>query len=312
MKYVIGIDGGATKYLIKACRTDGQELASYSGSPASHYYLSQAEVVARINHHIDCCLTQFHGRREDCAFLVCGTTGIDTVGDLAIVRAFYASLTGFLCPMTLLSDAETALYTATGGVGAIVIAGTGSIAFGRNARGDTARCGGWPPCIMGDEGSGAWIGYRAVNHMSLLLDERVPPSPLSKSLAGVLKIKSKEDLMAICLNIQQRTWQDPGLSLLVNEAAQGGDDQAIAILREAAIHTFSLADAIINKLHLFDDPEFQVAAWGSAITKCPHHYTRFKSLIQEKYPHAHVLISKTDAATGACRLAISQLLKQTM
>ena len=90
------------------------------------------------------------------------------------------------------NDAQVAQFAVTGGVGAVVIAGTGSIAFGCNEKGQTARCGGWPPCIFGDEGSGSWISMRALNHLSLLMDGRARPSILSRMLNEVLHLERKE------------------------------------------------------------------------------------------------------------------------
>jgi glucosamine kinase len=63
----------------------------------------------------------------------------------------------------VVTDLETTLEAAFGdGAGVITIAGTGSIAYGRDARGLTARAGGWGLAIS-DEGSGQWIGRAAVS-----------------------------------------------------------------------------------------------------------------------------------------------------
>ena len=91
-------------------------------------------MLRRVNRNIDACLARFGGHRRDCAFLVCGTTGIDSDRDSRVVQEIYEGLSGFRCPVLCVNDAQVAQFAVTGGVGAVVIAGTGSIAFGCNER----------------------------------------------------------------------------------------------------------------------------------------------------------------------------------
>lgn len=307
MKYVLGVDSGGTKYLVRACTLDGEPLAAYVGLPAGHYRFEYAEVLRRVNDNIDKCLACFGGRREDCAYMVCGTTGLDSQRDQRVVNEIYGSLSGFTCPVVCVNDAQVAQFAVTGGVGAVVIAGTGSIAFGRNENGETARCGGWPPCIFGDDGSGTWIARKALYHMSLWLDHRVRPSPLSVLLTRELHIEKNEDLIGICIDIEHNCWHDPGLTKLVGQAAEQGDVYAAEILRNAARHTFALGDAVIQRLGLYKLPTFRIGAWGSAIVKSRLHYSEFRNLMMEKYANADVRIAQEDAAMGACRMALDRL-----
>ncbi len=307
MRYVLGIDSGGTKYLVRACAMDGAVIAEHIGEPAAHYRLSRDAAIDRIETNIDRCLELFGGAREDCAWLVCGTTGIDAESDREIVTALYESLRGFDCPIRCVNDAEVAHFAVTGGVGAVVIAGTGSVAFGRNTRGETARSGGWPVCIFGDEGSGTWIGYRALHHLTLRFDERVPSSVLSERLRRGLGVETREDLMAICGRIERMAWDDPGVSGMVDDAAEDGDPFALAILTDAADETFALADAVIRRLRLHEEPTFRVGAWGSAIVRSRVHFARFKELLEGRYGNVEVLIADVDAAMGACRMALAML-----
>lgn len=307
MRYVLGIDSGGTKYLVRACDLDGAVIAEYTGAPAAHYRLSGQDLLDRIDTNIDRCLAQFDGDRSDCAYLVCGTTGIDAESDRATVGAIYAALHGFECPTLCVNDAEVAQFAVTGGVGAVVISGTGSVAFGRNVRGETARSGGWPICIFGDEGSGTWIGYQALHHLSLWFDGRVRSSTLSERLLRDLRIGRREDLMAICIGIEQMAWEDPGLAAMVDAAAEDGDPYALDILRQAATQTVDLADSVIRKLALEREPGFTVGAWGSGIVNSRLHFESFKARLTERYANARVVIADVDAAMGACRMALAAL-----
>lgn len=305
MRYVLGIDSGGTKYLVTAQSLDGVRLARIQGPPALHYRMTAEQARLRIDENIDACLSRFNGKRGDCACIVCGTSGIDHPCDQVTVNNIYAGLQGFHCRTVCVNDAVIAHYAATGGVGVLIISGTGSVAFGRNAAGEEARCGGWPPVIFGDEGSGVWIGYMALNHLGQVFDGRRPPSRLSERLQKTLGISGGEGLIAVCIEIEHMRWADPGLSAEVDAAAGEGDEHAIGILREAARHTFALGDSIVRRLG-FDKKEetFRIGVWGSAITKSPLHFARLKESFEIKYPAAEVLISDKDASEGACGMAL--------
>src|SRR5438046_5923939 len=79
------------------------------------------------------------------------------------------------------------------GPGVVVIAGTGSIAYGRNAAGQTRRAGGWGFAIS-DEGSGYWIGRAAVGAAIHTLDEK-GKSPLLDTILKKWKLESLDELV---------------------------------------------------------------------------------------------------------------------
>lgn len=151
MKFVIGVDSGGTHYRIKACDLSGKCLGYTEGAPANHHYLNPEEMKLRIEGSLADCLGQFGGRIENLCMLVCGTTGIDSKEDYRRLMELYTGIGGSSCPVILMNDAELAHYTVTGGEGVLLISGTGSIVTGKNKNGKTARAGGWPLAILGDE-----------------------------------------------------------------------------------------------------------------------------------------------------------------
>lgn len=307
MKYVMGIDSGGTKFLVCVQNLSGENIAKYQGPSATDCKLSPEEAITRINENIDACLSKFSGRREECAYMVVGTAGLDHPEDQKIIDDLYNGLSGFKCPIYCVNDAVIAHETVTGGIGAIVVAGTGSIAFGRNSEGKEARCGGWPLIIFGEEGSGTWISLQAFRHLSTVFDGREEKSLLSEKIQQKLCINKGKDLVSICMDIENGRWVNPGLPCIVDEAAAEGDEAAIRILRGAARCTFSLADSIITRLSLEKEHPFIVGAWGSAIVKSPLHMKFYSENLKAKYPHVEVRTSEKDAAEGACRMALERL-----
>ena len=75
-----------------------------------------------------------------------------------------------------------------------IVAGTGSIAFGKNAKGETARCGGWSEWFS-DEGSGYWLGMKCVQMFSRQSDGRDERGPLYNIFKNQLKLTADEDII---------------------------------------------------------------------------------------------------------------------
>ena len=95
------------------------------------------------------------------AAICLGIAGVDRPDDHAVIRGIMKRI-GCQARILVVNDALVALEAgAPEQPGVVVISGTGSIAYGRNARGEAARAGGWG-YVLGDEGSGYWIGRAAL------------------------------------------------------------------------------------------------------------------------------------------------------
>ena len=302
MQYVLGVDSGGSKFLIKAADLEGQVIAVYEGAPAGFRFDSLEQGIHDVNENIRHCLAQFDGRRENCAAMVCGSTGIDSDRDYMRIKEVYENLGGFNCPVQCVNDAEVALHAATGGVGAIVIAGTGSVAFGRNSRDETSRSGGWWFSMGADEGSGTFISLRALQHVGAFFDGLVPDNLLVELFRDELKIAAREDLISLGRSPISR-WSGLKLPKLVDQAADAKCPSALDILHEAAHHTFSLGNSVVTKLRLFDEENFRIGAWGSAIARSPIHFRFFKEKFEQEYNDVDVILPDQDAASGAVGMA---------
>jgi N-acetylglucosamine kinase-like BadF-type ATPase len=304
MKYVIGIDSGGTKYRVLACSPEGTKLAGHEGIAGTHYALAREELLRRVNENIDSCLAGFGGKREDCACLVCGTTGLDSEEDGVFLNRFYGGLTGFHCPALCVNDAELAHYTVIGGSGVLVISGTGSIAFGRNRRGKSARAGGWLFSIMGDEGSGSWVSRQALRQLGRWFDGAVPDGPLFRMIRESLDIATRKDLMDYAARILMPPRESPRLGPLADRAAAEGDAIAAGIIEAAAGETYNLAGDAIAMLGMGGDAELKIGLWGSNILNSPLHQKAFRRLAAARYPRAEILLPGRSAVEGAVDMAL--------
>lgn len=306
MKYVLGIDSGGTKYLVRAAALDGALLGRDEGPAANHYMQPLDEVAHLIGESIDRCLASFGGRRADCAYLLCGSTGVDSEEDQALLTDLYRGLPGFACPVLCVNDAELAHYTATGGEGVLLIAGTGSIAFGRRS-GVTRRVGGWPMSVMGDEGSGRYVDAWALREYTRYLDGVRGRTMLMEHIERATGVTTAKKMMDYAMDMFGPPWPTPRLGAAVSAAAEQGDPSARMVLERAAACNFDLLDELCRALHYGRDDAFRVGLWGSTIVKGAYQRAQLTRLMKEHYPCAEIVIAKRDAAEGAVAWALERL-----
>lgn len=148
------------------------------------------------------------------------------------------------------TDAEIALYAATEGKeGLVLIAGTGSVCMGRNAKGEMASAGGWGP-LAGDEGGGAGISRRALQAIAKSSDGRGTPTKLADYAVDYFRAGRLEDLSVAIYAPQVDNARIAGFAKFVSQAATEGDAVAIELLAEAGRELGLAASAVIKKLKM--------------------------------------------------------------
>jgi N-acetylglucosamine kinase-like BadF-type ATPase len=165
-------------------------------------------------------------------------------------------------------DAEIALAGATAGQpGLIVIAGTGSMAFGRNAVGKTARAGGWG-YIFGDEGGSFDLIRRAVQAALRYEEQWGPPTSLRESLLSATQSKDMNNLLHRFYTPEFSRSKIASFAPIVTEAAESGDDVALEIIVAAAIDLACFAEGVHRRLFLRDQ-QIPVAHVGGGFNSSP-------------------------------------------
>jgi len=175
-------------------------------------------------------------------------------------------------------DAEVALVAATGGEpGVVVIAGTGSMAFGRNRQGRTARAGGWG-YVFGDEG-GAFDLTRQALRAALRYEEGWgPPTSLRERLLQATGAKTANELLHRFYTTEFTRPQIAELSRLVHEAAACGDTIALACIHQAAQQLAELAAAVRSQL--FSPDEDVLVSYSGGVFQSELLRARFKQLVE--------------------------------
>jgi glucosamine kinase len=237
---VIGLDIGGTKTHGVLWR-DGNVAAEARAGSANVQNVSRsaaAENLAAI----------FAGLGGDSATadqIVAGSGGVDTDEDAAALGALIAPHAAG-AHVTVVHD--TRLILAAGGLsaGIAVIAGTGSVAWGVDPAGRQARSGGWG-YLLGDEGSGYWVGREAVRRTLRNHQLCREPGALARSVLAANGVQSPEQLIALFHgSAGRRYWA--GQAALVFEAHAEGDADAAAIIGEAAARLGALAGDVAGVL----------------------------------------------------------------
>ena len=133
--------------------------------------------------------------------------------------------------------------------GVNVVAGTGTIGFGRDYAGKSARAGGWGD-FCGDEGSAYWLGKRALSLFSKQADNRLTRTPLYDLMRDRFNLRRDLDLLSLVYDGLKDSRKDIAqLAVILYKAAHLGDPYAIDAYREAAYETSLIVRAIIGQLN---------------------------------------------------------------
>jgi N-acetylglucosamine kinase-like BadF-type ATPase len=210
-------------------------------------------------------------------------------------------------PVDVVGDIQTALEAAFDiGPGVIVIAGTGSIAYGRDPQGRTARAGGWGFAI-GDEGSAHWIGRAAVSGVLRAADprdgtpDRDPPPDVSLSHA-LFKAWGVSSLMDLAR--AANSTPPPDFAALFPAVAHSDDHLATQVLTNAGHELASVARVVISRLFAKDHPApVPVAMTGGVFRHSPLVREVFYNELRTLDPRVEMNPQVVDPVDGALRMA---------
>lgn len=201
------------------------------------------------------------------------------------------------------TDAEIALYAATEGKeGLVIIAGTGSVCMGKNAKGEMASAGGWGP-LAGDEGGGAGIARRALQAIAKSSDGRAKQTNLSDYAVEYFRAGRLEDLSVAIYAPQIDNARIAGFAKFVSQAATENDEVAIELLTEAGKELGSAAVAVIQKLKM-TKRKFPIGKVGSVFKSGELIIKPLMAKVQEFAPKAFMSETQKTPAFAAALMAI--------
>jgi len=296
--HVLGIDAGGTKTLCLLADAHGQIVAEARGPGANLHVAGEAGVEATLRDVI----TRTIGDRDITPAAICiGIAGVDRDDEERAIRAIAHGI----CPgsrVLVVNDALIALVAgAHDAPGIVIIAGTGSITYGRNRAGEAARAGGWGH-MVGDEGSGYWIGREAVAAVMRASDGRGPATGLTAEILTHFSVADVSRLPRIVYDRDVPRVNVAALGPIVQRVAEDGDAVARRILDRSAEELVIAARSVATRLEMRGEA-FAFYLAGGAFQVVPWLVDDLTRRLVEVAPRSHVQHLSDEPAAGAVWLA---------
>src|SRR5688572_4977733 len=262
--HVLGIDAGGTKTVCLLADDRGRVIAEARGGGANLQSAGELE-VEKVLHHV---MEEALGEHDILPAAVClGIAGVDRPEDGEAVRGIMRRI-GFKTPTLVVNDALVALVAGAGdNPGVVLVSGTGSIAYGRDAAGRAARSGGWG-YLLGDEGGGYWIGRAALSAVVRQFDGRGPATLLTDFALTEMNLTSPTELIHAIYERGIQRHAIASIASVVQRAADAGDAVAGEILGRASAELVAAASSVITRLGMRGEV-FRTVLSGGIFTGIP-------------------------------------------
>ena len=238
---VIGLDIGGTK--TRGVRFEGGAVTADESVGSSNVQNVTRAEAAR---HLAELFYRVGGGTV--AQVYAGAGGIDTDADAEALAALIAPhVPG--ARITVVHDSRLLLAAGGASTGVAVIGGTGSAAWGRNGLGQEARAGGWG-YLLGDEGSGYWLGREAVRHSLRRMNQGLEPDELTTALLAACGVDDPNQLIALfhSPDTGRRYWAEK--ARLVVDAAAAGHTASQELVDQAGRDLAGLAEQTVRQLRI--------------------------------------------------------------
>ncbi len=259
--YVIGVDGGGTKTEFALLDYSGNVISQARGESTNYQVIGGKKLKQELLKGFDTVMNNSNVPAGKIEHVFLGLAGAGRESDRKEIITLFDD-TEFNKKITVDSDAMVALAGAFGtGAGIIIISGTGAICFGKNNEGKIVRSGGWG-YLLGDEGSGYFIGREAIIAALKDLDGRGEKTLLRQRLEKHFNLTSIDQIIPHIYQNRIDRVAIAELAPIVFDQAKQGDMIAEEIIRNASKELGVLAKAVAQQLN-FESDEIKVALIGS-------------------------------------------------
>ncbi len=288
--WIAGIDGGGTHTRVEVRSLENVPLRRLEFGPFNLNSIGEAAFRGLLREMFEAL-----GDMGRCKALCAGAAGISNPRVREILRE-ELELAGFQGAWMLVGDQEIALRGAMDVPGIALIAGTGSICFGKNAAGVTARSGGYGH-LIDDGGSGYALGREVLAQAVRTCDGRSHAQALLGAVYDKLGGTAPADIVSFTYHPGTDKSAIAQFSRLALTLAESGDEAALEILRRGAGELAAMVSAVQTALGLQGCP---IALLGGLIAQ-DNLYRRL--VVQALTPLGRPIAPAHDALWGAAQLA---------
>ncbi len=260
---ICGIDAGGTTTRCILVNENGELLAESKAGPANYQVTGLANVAQEIRKAINVVCKEAGINEID--VLGVGLAGVISKEDIQTVKNNLLLIKQVKkCCIT--NDGEIAVLGAYAGEpGIVVVVGTGSIIYGLKENGVTVKIGGWGP-LLGDEGSGFWIGLKALQAIIKTGEGRNANTSLSSILMNSFNIDDLEELVSFVYQDKLSREKIAALAPLVIRAMADGDQVAKQIIEKGCDELILMITAMAKKINY---QKKEIAVTGGLFNNSP-------------------------------------------
>lgn len=300
MKLRVGVDGGGTTTRAVVIDESGCVLGRGESGSSNLYNGGLSGATANIASAIDAALRAANigaGEVASWGFGLAGATGQSQKNEWhGALSALYGDA------IAVDEDVMAALAGALGADGmgaggAILIAGTGANCFGVNAGGQSRRADGWGP-LLGDRGSGYWLGESAIRAAIAACDGAGGETMLQELLLNYFEVADLHELVSVVYASDFRRDRVAGFVPQVLAVARAGDAVAAQLLRSAGRHLAATARAVLEPLGIA-----RLAITGGLLENSPEIQSALQESLQDDLgPEIEIVRPRFEAVVGAALL----------
>jgi len=303
--YFLAVDGGGTKTDSICADENGNIIGKGFSGPTN---LTTTSVGAASFNLIEAIRQAVENlpQKEEAEFsvLVMGLAGLDSQKEKDEAhKIFTQSLKQYnIKKFLLVNDSLIALEGGSENPNSVIlISGTGSICYGKNLSGETAKTSGMD-FLLADQGSGYAIGRRVLREAVKSFDGRTDKSVLEKLVCDYFKIPSISELKSEVYNPPLTKIEIADLAYLFSKAYEEGDKAAISIFEKTVKEIVQMVCTVVDKLNLNSSPFDCIFA--GAITKLPFIQKEIRSILLSKYNNINPIFPENDPVLGALKIAL--------
>lgn len=300
--FVLGIDVGGSKTTCLLADQDARVIAEGREEGANLQGVGELTLEKVVHSVMEKTL---EGTGIVPSAICLGIAGVDRPSDETVVRSIMGRI-GYKARILVVNDALIALRAGVGdNPGIVIISGTGSIAYGQNEQGQSARAGGWG-YVLGDEGSGYWIGRLALRAVVRHADGRGRITSLTPRLLNHFGVERSSELIYQVYHEELSPRSIAAVAKYVQQARDEGDTVATGILKSAADELITAASAVMARLEL-TGKSFTFVLSGGMFQAVPWLGEQLHLQLPSLASRSTVMRLDVPPALGAVRLALAEL-----
>jgi N-acetylglucosamine kinase-like BadF-type ATPase len=299
---LIAVDGGGTKTDCRLAVFEGdlRVLGRGLAGPSNLRALGPDRALGNLDAAVSAAFASAGLERCPAAAACLALAGADRTSEQMQILE-WAGSARLADQLRIVNDAVPLLSVGSGdGTGVALIAGTGSLAWGCNSSGRTARAGGWG-YLLGDEGSAYAIGNAALRAVLMQADGRGPHTMLTDTILATLEISRPSAIVERVYGAVVSRQVIAELAPLVFAAATRHDAAASEILQHAASQLAAMATAVVQTLQL--NTPLQLACTGAVLLNQHAYRSQVAAAVQSTLGETPVINCVPEPVLGALQLA---------